>query len=357
VTPFYENAIGFFNGLAPVKLGAKWGYIDRDANVRIPARYDMAGPFMTHRAHVTIDGKDVLIDRSGNIIATDPDTVSEALSDGVDAPGSGPARWRAPQGQEPEPHRPLLGWSDAEWNLGCETAPPVPETRQLRAGGIGLAYRPADFPTHSWKLAPRLTRQENGSDIPIGIAPAHLAIALAGHAPREGDNEIEIVPLRDPSVPNYAKAYPDLHRGAQAVARAIADPAHVDIDKIEALVDAEFSLLTRVEYLAGPAVEGFAYLAQYTQEDLPTPANNYNLTWVFVGLTRDRRYWVHASFAVGHPSLPRDYAATNSIPLDPAKNYLRQAERALAAFPATSFQPSLEHFAEIVLSISVDPAP
>jgi len=45
VAPKYEDAEAISDGLAPVKLGGKWGYIDESGKTVIPLKYDFAGRF------------------------------------------------------------------------------------------------------------------------------------------------------------------------------------------------------------------------------------------------------------------------------------------------------------------------
>jgi len=41
----FQDAFGFAQGFAPVKINGKWGYIDRAGRIAIPATYDAAFPF------------------------------------------------------------------------------------------------------------------------------------------------------------------------------------------------------------------------------------------------------------------------------------------------------------------------
>ncbi|HYL77799.1 MAG TPA: hypothetical protein VEU96_26535 [Bryobacteraceae bacterium] len=71
------------------------------------------------------------------------------------------------------------------------------------------------------KQEPRLTMEEIGTDIPIGVAPAHTVISLKDKRPlpaldrgpryfSPSYSSIAIVPLKDPSVKSFAKSYPDV---------------------------------------------------------------------------------------------------------------------------------------------------
>ena len=67
VTPDFEDAAQFGDGLAPVKLGGKWGFIDRQGKWVIDRKYDEASSFSDGLATVVINGKEFVIDRTGNV--------------------------------------------------------------------------------------------------------------------------------------------------------------------------------------------------------------------------------------------------------------------------------------------------
>lgn len=65
VKPKYQEAGPFMEGLAPVKLGGKYGYIDKDGKCVIPYKYESAGVFSEGLARVSMNGKYGYIDRNG----------------------------------------------------------------------------------------------------------------------------------------------------------------------------------------------------------------------------------------------------------------------------------------------------
>jgi hypothetical protein len=239
-------------------------------------------------------------------------------------------------------------------------APPVAE-REARGHGVSLCYSPADFPGHSVRREAKLTAEDNGTDIPLGVAPLRTSIVLRAPGGGEARNRIEVIPLRDASVEDFGEAYPELQDAADALRKALAQLPQVDTRLIEAgdrhTIDAEHAFRSQPAYIAGPAVEGFGFLVQYTQEEQPNPPNNEELMYVFVGLTKDRGHYVEAEFAVTHPALPRNAAGTGSIARDEALLYLRQAEKRLAGLEEGGFQPSLAHLKALVQSIAVDALP
>lgn len=88
--------------------------------------------------------------------------------------------------------------------------------------GITVQYA-ADFTAHSWKQEPKLTQQEIGTDIPEGVAPLRPVLQLKGRLKgRTDDNTIEVTPLSDRSVHDFAKAYPGLNSSAAALRSLLA---------------------------------------------------------------------------------------------------------------------------------------
>lgn len=53
----FDDAMDFSEGLAPVKVKDKWGYIDFDGKMVIPAQYTSASGFRRNMAEVEVDGK------------------------------------------------------------------------------------------------------------------------------------------------------------------------------------------------------------------------------------------------------------------------------------------------------------
>jgi hypothetical protein len=82
-TPFkieaiFEEARGFFHGLAAVKLGGKWGFIDESGEIVVDFQFDRVSNFngtvaRVFKADVTVDGAEVkdrwaLVDNQGNML-------------------------------------------------------------------------------------------------------------------------------------------------------------------------------------------------------------------------------------------------------------------------------------------------
>lgn len=64
----FERAMLFSEGLAPVRLDGRFGFIDRSGNVVIKPAFDLAGRFHRGQAEVIVQGKAGVIDRSGKFV-------------------------------------------------------------------------------------------------------------------------------------------------------------------------------------------------------------------------------------------------------------------------------------------------
>jgi hypothetical protein len=67
-TGYYENALSFSEGFAPVSKYGKWGFIDKVSNEVLPFNYEQARCFKEGVAHVLKDGKWGLINKEGSEI-------------------------------------------------------------------------------------------------------------------------------------------------------------------------------------------------------------------------------------------------------------------------------------------------
>ena len=216
--------------------------------------------------------------------------------------------------------------------------------------GIAVQYAAADFTGHSWKQEPKLTQQEIGTDIPEGVAPLRPVLQLKGRLPgRADDNTIEVTPLGDRSVRDFAKAYPGLNSAALALRALLAKsqlPSMKALEKADpGAVDSGYSLCGRVERVESPWVRGFVFLVQTTQEESGDLPNNRELTYQFLGITRDGAYFVAASFAVNHASILNEPVYANA-------QKLRDSERQLAGFDENSFQPPLSRLKAVIRSMT-----
>ncbi len=215
--------------------------------------------------------------------------------------------------------------------------------------GITVRYG-ADFNGHSWKQEPKLTQQEIGTDIPEGVAPLRAALQLKGRlSGRADDDTIEVTPLGDRSVHDFAKAYPGLNASAVALRALLAGSKLPDMKALEkadpGTVDAVYSLCARVERVESPWVRGFEFLLQTTQEESGDLPNNHELTYQFLGITRDGAYLVAATFTVNQPSILKEPVYANA-------QKLRASEPQLASLDENSFQPPLSRLKAVIRSMA-----
>lgn len=75
ISPIYDDARGFSEGLAAVKRGDKWGYINESGEVVIDFQYDRAHSFSEGKAlvekHIRSDDYDDAVERHYYIITLD----------------------------------------------------------------------------------------------------------------------------------------------------------------------------------------------------------------------------------------------------------------------------------------------
>ncbi len=79
----YDGASNFSEGLAPVKLNGKWGFIDKLGNEVVPCKYDDVYHFSEGLAMVKLNGKWGFIDKLGNEVAPCKYDDAEEFFDGL----------------------------------------------------------------------------------------------------------------------------------------------------------------------------------------------------------------------------------------------------------------------------------
>lgn len=68
INPKFQDAGLFNEGVAPVRLGGKYGFIDREGSCVIPYKYEYAGVFSEGLARVRLDDKYGYIDKNGVVV-------------------------------------------------------------------------------------------------------------------------------------------------------------------------------------------------------------------------------------------------------------------------------------------------
>jgi len=66
--PKFEDAGVFSEGLAQVRSNGKWGYINTEGQIVIPATFDGATPFRNGMALTALEGKWHYIDREQKVV-------------------------------------------------------------------------------------------------------------------------------------------------------------------------------------------------------------------------------------------------------------------------------------------------
>ncbi len=240
--------------------------------------------------------------------------------------------------------------------------------REVKANGVSLRYSPEYFSEDSVKQEPRLTMEEVGTDIPIGVAPAHTVISLKDKRPlpaldrgpryfSPSYSSIAVIPLKDSSVKTFAKSYPDVASEAASLRRALTQklrflttkPTPPDLNN----EDIEQAFHSRIRYLDFPLFSAISYLTAYTQEDEGDPANNEELAFVVQGVTKDGRYYIDARFAITHPSLPKGIDSTKPMKGLARKQHLILVSKNLDAATDESFWPPIASFKDLLASLAI----
>ncbi len=181
-------------------------------------------------------------------------------------------------------------------------------------------------------------------------------------------SRIWFIPTSDKSEDEFALSYPTLVNAVEKL-RKLLKSRTTDLDQYENLIDLPYnnsgwSVTARVKYLDYAGISGVAFLTQYTQELFPNPLNNEELTFNFQGLTKDKKFYVAARFAISHPDLPKgiDFtdeeiqadtfeAKTHADTIRAVSNYLKKEEQKLEGFKEKDFYPSIPTLEMLIASI------
>jgi len=257
--------------------------------------------------------------------------------------------------------------------LACvaQTAPPVsqeqnPAVREARPEEIPFTYDAQIFDKVEIEQVSKTVVEKN--NVPADT-PAHSCFNLQDKRPLPAFDRgpryfypayssICIIPLSDASETDFAKSYPTINESASQLSRLLTNRPrkfrfYKDFTDLP-YNNSSGAILSRVEYLPFKSGQGILYLTQYSQDILPSPVNNEELTCVFQGLSSDGKYFVAARFAITHPSLPKGIDFTDHIKTDKQRNYLRKAEQRLNSVSEESFSPSLKTLKSLIASISTN---
>lgn len=217
------------------------------------------------------------------------------------------------------------------------------------------AFRGVDAAT-----AKRWTDAGNGEDLPDPTAPAHAVFTLhpipaAYLKPEERrylDVKLDLIPLSDATVPDFAKAYSDLVATAAGVRKALkTGPGHPALNTNLpewALIDAEQSFHAKVQVIESPWCSGLAYLTREVQDDGPI---TNTVLFIFQGVSRDGRWFISLKAPVSSPVLAGPAPAVDWDSAPAAKAYLQEIEMRLDQALDASYSPSLSGLRALVRSL------
>jgi hypothetical protein len=259
--------------------------------------------------------------------------------------------------------------------IGCSvpSAPAAreqtPDLKEVKNAGVSFTYSTRDFAEVKIEKVPQETGLDGSDGIDEGISPEHVCFNLKDKRPLPAFEQgpryfyptysiICAIPLEDPSVKDFGKAYPNLDAFAVDLQKILRERP----DTLEHRGDipdfppnnASPSIVSKFQYLDFRSGSGILFLTQYSNEMQPNPVNNEELTLDFQGLTKDGRYYVAARLAITHPYLPKGIDFTDDIERDLNYSYLKKEEKELEGFSEESFQPSLKSLKALLSSIYVE---
>ena len=93
IQPQFDDAWDFSDGLARVRIGGKWGYVNKEGQVVIKPQFDDIWDFSGGLARVRVDGKYGYINREGQyVIKPQFDGAGTGFSEGL-APVKKDGKW------------------------------------------------------------------------------------------------------------------------------------------------------------------------------------------------------------------------------------------------------------------------
>ena len=208
------------------------------------------------------------------------------------------------------------------------------------------------------------------------IYPTHVAFALAGTYSSQPASfiasEIHVYPVRE-----YKQAFAKDPKAAREVSGTIArlrrilsirNPRFKGDVPLLPLPDGYLAFRAHTKFLRFKQGSGIVFLTQSQQDEMPI--NNQNLSYEFEGLTNDGRYYVTAEFPVATPFLAfdRDKASYGGTVRESScfecpehtrfireyRAYARSIGNKLERLQPDMFQPGLNRFDELLISIEID---
>jgi hypothetical protein len=243
---------------------------------------------------------------------------------------------------------------------------PAADLKAFQQEGISLVYNANDWGHCTVQKQPRLTSQENGEGVPVDVFPTRISLAFQDkrplpsltHGPRylfPVATVITVTPLSDTTVAEFNQAYPQLTRQAQQLEQLLQARPSLPRERKDMpdvfTVDCERELIAKPQFVDFHGGSGLLFITQYAQDF--HSINNEELACVFQGLTTDRRYFIDARFALGHPTLDRSLDAGKAVPVERQARYLGHIQEELDHFPESSFNPPITDIKAVIASLKV----
>lgn len=225
---------------------------------------------------------------------------------------------------------------------------------------ISLEYSTKDFALCSLQIKQKYTMAENGTDIPVDVAPKHIKFVLSKKNGKsypacahldEKSNFISIVPLQDSTVTDFKTAYPILIECADSLTKLLTSRSTnfktekgLGIPDLS-VIDQSHGFYAKVHYLDFPAMSGIFFITQYVQEE--TPITNEGLCCTFQGISKNHKYYIDAMFSTTNPLLKM---CGDSVKAG-IKEYNSESIKKLDESPDSMFNPSLTDIKKILTSL------
>ena len=236
---------------------------------------------------------------------------------------------------------------------------------RIQASGHGfiLIYNKAYYSSHSVLVEQRLTKEENGTDFPDGIAPERIKFSLVPIAPnylkafpkwRQDEASVRFFPLKDATIKDYAAAYPYFYKNYQSL-KSILKTKDYMVSVNHDLPDwnqgdCTQSIHAKAAIIETPWCVGLQYISTCLQE--ATELDNDRLYYKFEGISRDQRFYISVEVPITHASLPIRSPGLESAAPPIVDSYFIRVEQTLNNYPDSSYTPTLQSFKDLIQSLN-----
>lgn len=241
---------------------------------------------------------------------------------------------------------------------------PTPTLPVAAAGGFAVSLSSSLAEGYLLEVVPAVSDENEAG--PWSIAPAHLLIRLPNyplqgkfHEPRLVIYPVSsLIGMNEGAAYNFKRLQEILDAGGGLPASPQDLPGLFFFNAGGLFV----SNLSRLSFQNG---QGIRWLTQYAQYF--APVNNFELFYLYQGLTQDQNFYVIAVLPVMHPALAMDDNPNAALPpggipypaedWSQAEEYYRQVRNLLETTPPDSFTPRLSDLDALIVSLNVSPAP